>query len=274
MIRKVQLADEYLNQAINIIEKTFHQVKEKNAPLAIIVSGGIDSSTLFALARRFFPRLQAFSLVSHQSHDLPYLKLLEQTFSQPITYVNIDDYSPDYLLQKLSFYRRQLPKVGIPTTLTHLSIAVGFHLLFEQISDQGIQTTLTAHGPDVLLGGYHRYNNLPDQELKEKIRQDLPSLQLDIKRDSFVAKRNKINLLNPYLSQEFINFCLDLPSFLIHTPASLKTTLGDGKKCLLRLLGLKLQLPKEIVNRPKEAFQYSTRLQKLLAQLTKERLAE
>ncbi len=274
MTRETQSADGYLNQAITIIEKTFHQVKDRNAPLAIIVSGGIDSSTLFALARRFFPHLQAFSLISYQSHDLPYLKLLEQTFSQSITYIDIDNYSSDYLLQKLSFYRRQLFKINIPITLTHLSIAVGFDLLFEQISAQGIQTTLTAQGPDVLLGGYYRYNNLPDKELKEKIRRDLPSLQLDIKRDSFVAKSNKITLLNPYLSQDFIDFCLNLPSFLIHAPASLGTTLGDGKKCLLRLLGSKLHLPKEIINRPKEAFQYSTRLQKLLAQLTKERLAE
>ncbi len=248
----------YLDELKKIVKKTFLSV-DHTKPLAIIVSGGIDSSTLYALAHSYFTHLQPFSLISSRSHDLPFIKLLEKRFQTTITLINADNYPPDYLKERLFFYQQQLPLIGIPTSPTHLAIAVGFDLLFAEIQKQGITQVLTAQGPDVLLGGYHRYQELKGKKLKEKIKTDLPSLEIDIKRDSFVASLHNLTLINPYLTTNFIKFSLQLPVSLIRS--------GDRNKYLLRLLGQDLSLPQEIVTRPKEAFQYSTRIQKILSRL-------
>jgi asparagine synthase (glutamine-hydrolysing) len=70
-----------------------------------------------------------------------------------------------------------------------------------------------------------------------------------------------IELINPYEEKQFLEYALLIPS-------ELKLYKQDGtiiEKYVLRLVAQKLGLPKEIVWRPKKAFQYSSRIQKILA---------
>ncbi len=249
----------YLDSAEKIIDQGIEKAKSDPGPKAIIVSGGIDSSTLYALSLKIFPDLKAYSLISRQSQDLPFIKILEKDLKRKINLVNIDDYPQDFLTERMKFYQFKLDKLKTNSSSDQVAIAVGFDLLFQKIHQDNLKTVLTAQGPDVLLGGYHRYRHLSGQELKEKIKEDVSSLTVDIKRDSLVAKENKIKLVNPYLSSDFIDFCLNLPIELIRYQGQ--------NKYLLRLLADKLNLNQEIVNRPKKAFQYSTRIDKILKKI-------
>ncbi|NOY15102.1 MAG: hypothetical protein GXP43_02690 [bacterium] len=248
----------YLDKAVQIINQPIASIKPASN-IGIIISGGIDSSVLYALSRQLLPNLTPFTLISSKSQDLPYLKLLEKHFHQPITYINIDSYPADFLLNKTADYQTLLSKINLKATADQLAIAVGFDLLFEQIKKTGINTLLTAQGPDILVGGYARYNNLQNTALKTKIKADLPAIQIDIDRDLLVAKQHQLSLVNPYLTNDFINFCLGLPVNLIHY--------NNHNKYLIRLLAQQLHLPPQIITRPKKAFQYSTRLLKILTKL-------
>ena len=94
----------------------------------------------------------------------------------------------------------------------------------------------------------------PYKVLESEIKKDLILLETDKKRDGAMASYFGLTLLNPYLEQDFVEFSLTMP-------AELK--LKDGiEKYFMRKWGEMRNLPIEIVNRPKKAFQYSTGLQK------------
>ncbi len=251
--------DKVLEQALRILRKSLEGLEDEK--VGIIVSGGVDSSSLYALALKELDNLQVFSLVGQGSQDVEYLKILEEVFGRKIEYVSIDDYEDRVLKEKVSFYQNKLEEIGLRNTLDQVAIAVGFDLLFERVKNKGVNYLLTAQGPDVLVAGYARYKGLKGKELKAKIKADLEALEIDKKRDNLVANRYGLKLVNPYLTDEFVRLCLDLPEELL---------VYDGyNKYLIRLLAEKLGLPEKIVARPKKAFQYSTRLQKRLEKIIK-----
>ncbi len=251
--------DKILEEAVEILIGPLKALKDKK--IGIVLSGGVDSSTLYALALKKLSNLKAFSLVGSGSQDEEYLQILERRLGEKIEYVNLDDYRDEVLKEKMKFYWSKLKEIKLKNTLDQIAIAVGFDLLFAQIKTEGIKYLLTAQGPDVLLAGYARYKKLKGRELRTKIQADLGALEIDKKRDSLVASVYSLKLINPYLTKNFIDFCLKLPDNLI--------AYDNYDKYLIRLLAEKVDLPEEIVNRPKKAFQYSTRLQKRLEKIIK-----
>ena len=159
----------------------------------------------------------------------------------------------------------------------HLSLATGYFLICQASKMAGISNVFTGQGPDVIMAGYNKYKRLMIQEnekydsIKQEIIKDLDNLKIDKVRDNSMAFYHKINLINPYLEPAFVNLCLTIPTKykLIVSKSSL---LLEGKqrgvslveKYIERLWGKNLDLPDEIVWRPKMAFQYSTRVQKLV----------
>ncbi|MCS7093299.1 MAG: asparagine synthase C-terminal domain-containing protein [Patescibacteria group bacterium] len=130
----------------------------------------------------------------------------------------------------------------------------------KKVKASGISYLFTGQGPDVLLAGYHMYQKIPLEFLNQEIASDLYLLEIDKKRDQAIADFFDITLINPYLEKEMIDFCLKLPP-------EFKINQIEGKnyeKYLSRKLAVSLGLPKEIILRPKKAFQYSTKVRKYL----------
>lgn len=244
MIEEKQFVSKYLELLEVIFADYKNRVDEK---VGVIVSGGIDSSIIASLTRQFFPKVLFLSLISEKSLDRPYLLILEKFLAQKIELVEVGSES---LRQILPEVKKLLSGVVEPNKV-HLPLACGFYLLCKRAQELGIKYLFTGQGPDILFAGYYKYKNTGG-DIKKEIVKDLPLLEIDKKRDFTVAKRWGIKLINPYLEQEFIDFALTVPPELL---------IYKGKeKYISRLLGKELGLPTEIINRPKKAMQYSTRL--------------
>jgi len=74
-----------------------------------------------------------------------------------------------------------------------------------------------------------------------------------------------IELLNPFLSEEFVRFCE------LGVPVKYKIAIGDDRlrKRIWRLYGRKLGLAEEVVQKPKKAMQYSMGIHAVVKRMLK-----
>ena len=167
------------------------------------------------------------------------------------------DITEQNLATDITVIKQLLKNEGVEINIMQVSLAAGYFTIFKKAQELGITHIFTGQGPDILLGGYHKYESVTN--INEEIKKDLPLLEIDKKRDGAMAKHFGITLINPYLENTFIDFALAIPQeYLVQ---------GREKKLILRELGKKVGLPAEIVNRPKKAFQYSTGIQDMIAKI-------
>lgn len=242
------------------LRKIFEEYKQRYNKLKIgaFVSGGIDSSIVAFWVKKFFPEACFFSLVKESSSDWGFLNILEKFLSIKIIKI---DYSASLVKKSLDEVGEIYKKNFFPADLTQLSLGVGFWILLEKVSLQGIKIIFSGQGPDVLLGGYHRYKKIKLEQLNKAIIRDLKELEKDKERERMLADCWGIKVAYPYLEKEIFNLFLGLPP-------NLKIE-EDKEKYILRKYGEFLNLPAEIVNRPKKAFQYSSGIYKEVKKLIK-----
>ena len=245
----------YIKKFIDIIDKYFKDVINiyQNKKIAVLISGGIDSSIIGYFTVKYFSSVIFFTLNSPTATDLKFSKIISQFLKQKLQIVNFNQKNINTVSQ---IVKKILIKNEVDVNPTYLSLATGFFLLLKEIKNQQIDTVFTGQGPDVLLAGYKKYHQLPSTFLNQKIKDDLYLIEIDKKRDQAVADYFNIKLENPYLTNKFINFCLSVPP-------ELKINQLNNifyEKYLSRKVGQFLNLPKEVIFRHKKAFQYSTKI--------------
>lgn len=238
----------------------FKKYKQRYRKLKIgaFVSGGIDSSIIAFWVKKFFPDVCFFSLVKESSHDWDFLNILEKFLKRKIIRVSYDTPKVQKSLAKvLDIYRRNC----FLEDLTQISLGVGFWILLEEVSKRKGEIIFSGQGPDVLLGGYHRYKKVKIKNLNKAIINDLEELEKDRAREKMLADFWKIKIVYPYLEKKIFNLFLGVAPEL---------KIKEGKeKYILRKYGEFLNLPAEIVSRPKKAFQYSSGIYKEVKKLIK-----
>lgn len=244
-----------VKQAITILQNYLKQKLNSVNNSAVFVSGVVDSSVIAKLVYHINPKVEFLSLATDKSKDLPYLRVLQSHLNKQIKIIKPN---PTAITQASKKLKPVLKKHNIQPLRLHLPIAIGFYFLCSKAKKLSLNQAVTGQGPDVLLAGYSRYNNITAKDLNQKILQDLTLLDLDKLRDTLTAQIFGIDLINPYLSNEFVSFCLKLE------PKFKKDNKTKQNKILIRLIARQLNLPKEIWQRKKSALQYSTGLIKKL----------
>ncbi len=247
--------EQWIEEYMTVLEGVFERyVGEfgKDEPVGVLVSGGIDSSIIAWIAWWQFKHVSFFCLDSEKGVDKPYVELLMKNLGSQVTFVQFRQKDVVEIRAEIGEILRM---VGVETNIMQISLASGFYLLARRISEAGIRKIFTGQGPDILFGGYSKYKTVNTNVLKSEIQKDLPLLEIDGKRDGAMGALWGVSFVNPYLEKVFVDFALSVPvNLLIHR--------GIGK-FISRVAGKKMGLPKEICERPKKAFQYSTGIQKL-----------
>ncbi len=257
------MENQLINDYINLFDQifTFYQNRIKNQKIAVLVSGGIDSSIIAFFCKKYFPQTTLYSLTTSKGLDKKYVQIIAQSLNLPLKEVVVDESD---IKNSINLVNTILTKNQLKIDRVQLSLAISFYLVLRKIKDDEIKVVFTGQGPDILLAGYHMYQNILLADLNLKIKNDLPLLEVDKKRDIAVANFFNLRLINPYLENKFIDFALKVP------PELKINFINDKKyeKYLSRKVGERLGLPKEIIFRHKKALQYSTGIVKYLKKIT------
>lgn len=251
-----------LDQSLRKIFQRLKQTIPAKSKVGIMVSGGVDSSVIAKIASSYFPNLYLLSCGTREGKDFPFVKLLESHLQKPLFYLKVTE---KQVQESLILVERLLKREGLKVNLINLSLGLSFFLVLKDGKEKSISYFLTGQGPDDLLAGYHKYRKVSLNKLKEKIKEGFSkAFKIDKKRDDAMASFLKVKLYHPYLEKEFVKASFNLPPNL----KLFRTRERVIEKYILRKLAEKLSLPKKICWRKKAAFQYSTRIQKMVQNLT------
>ncbi|MEM3614798.1 MAG: asparagine synthase-related protein [Nitrososphaerales archaeon] len=141
----------------------------------------------------------------------------------------------------------------------NLSIAVGVELMASRAREEGYQSLMLGQLADELFGGYMRYQNAYKLkgvgELQKLMVEDVLSSQRGLERDEY-ASAPYVDLCLPYASKPLVEYALK-----IHPELKVD---ANRRKIVLRRAAEMLNLPREIVDAPKKALQYSTGIHKII----------
>jgi len=249
-------------------ELLFSSVKEslgRKKEIAIFFSGGIDSSLLAFTSFKLGTKVTSITIGSNDSKDVNFVRSLVKKlpFKSIIKTFNQED-----LKKVLPQVEKLLGKAGIEANLMQISLATGFFLSLKEIKKTGLSLVFSGQGGDELFAGGFRALKIPLKELNSFCQKELQRLKTsDFKREKEIADFFGLTVKYPFCDQKIIDFALALPPEM----KLMKLKNEVIRKYILRKLGGQMGLPIEIVNRPKEAFQYSSRVQKEIEKIWKQR---
>jgi asparagine synthase (glutamine-hydrolysing) len=170
-----------------------------------LLSGGIDSSVICALAQKSIPDLDLYSVVTENSSDLPHAINFAEMYpntNHHIYHVNLHD------LMNI-----------IPEVIYHLETfdaalirsALPMYYISSKVKDEtGI--LLTGEGGDELFGGYDYLKDLPPQKLKKEF---VNMLKIEhatgLQRVDRIPYAFTLEARAPWFDQSIIDFAFSIP---------------------------------------------------------------
>ncbi|KAI6214738.1 Asparagine synthetase [glutamine-hydrolyzing] [Aphelenchoides besseyi] len=168
-----------------------HKRLKSDAPLAMMLSGGLDSSLICAIAARELRR---------QNRPL-------RTFS-----IGLNEKSPDLIAarkQALSLLPHLIYHLE-SYDVTTLRASTPMYLLTKRISEEGIKTVLSGEGADEILGGYLYFSNAPTLEEfhQETVSRVCNLPYADVLRADKACMANSVEIRVPFLDKRFLDVAL------------------------------------------------------------------
>jgi asparagine synthase (glutamine-hydrolysing) len=208
--------------------KMFESVKNrlisKNYPISLLISGGLDSSIIAAILEGTGSDVTWYSIENGESE---FVNILSQKFNKKVNFLQ---YDMDESLNQ------EIYQVWNETPIDLGSVIPQYHLFKAIKENSDHRIVLSGDGADELFGGYkriHEYDSQGSDIFDELSFYHLPRLDK-------MSMAHTLELRNPFLNLEIVNFALHLPLEWRKDKKILKDTFGPI-------------LPEEIINRKKEA---------------------
>jgi asparagine synthase (glutamine-hydrolysing) len=226
------------------------RVVNTERPVACLLSGGLDSSLVAALAARFCRKegkvLETYSIGLNGSEDLKFSsKVAEHIGSKHTQIVCSEDefiYSIPQVIKDIESY-----------DTTSVRASVGNWNVGKYISEKSdAKVVLNGDGADELMGGYLYFHACPDQEEFDKeCRRLLKDIHcFDVLRSDKSISSHGLEPRTPYLDKAFVEAYLNLP-------LSIRCQKGKPEKYVIRTIIERYDpdlIPHEVLFRKKEAF--------------------
>lgn len=268
-------------------------VSPDGARVALLFSGGLDSSVLAALADACIPpnfTIELINVAFENSRFIRTQKLKDHQFFDNVPdresgLKSLDDLrrrSPSrrWVFVEINVssglfqeHRQKIIDLMYPNdTVMDLSIASAFYFCSRGIGlVDGVEyhcqskVLIVGFGADELLGGYSRYRSkferFGEESLKEEMQLDFERIwRRNLGRDDRILSVFGREPRYPFLDEEFVSFVRSLPV----TDCLVDFTLprGAGEKLILRNLAVKLQLP-YCASLAKRAIQFGAKTAKM-----------
>jgi len=256
--KKSKVLQELTDRIYQVVEKSLAGQQK----VAVAFSGGVDSSLLAKVCQDLQKDVALLTIGFPGASDIEWARKIAGELELPLQVKELNRESLEKEIQELAGIMKY-PGVR------DFEVALSLYIVFKFVAVQNHQTVLTATGLDALFCGFDRTRQL----LQEGSREELDRLTAEIVQHAqeteqnfdFLAGRLNISRLNPFMSQDFIDFALQVPS-------EYKVIDGNDKvrKHILRESAVEMGVPEAAAMRPKKAIQYSTRIDKVIKKIAKQ----
>ncbi|MFZ9695320.1 MAG: asparagine synthase B [Chitinophagaceae bacterium] len=238
------------------IESAVHLQLMCDVPYGVLLSGGLDSSIIAALAKKFapnrvesgdtqmawYPQLHSFAVGLVGSPDLAAARKVAD-------YIGSIHHEINFTIQEGLDALRDVIYQLETYDVTTVRASTPMYLLGRVIRSMGIKMVLSGEGADELFGGYLYFHKAPDpKSFHEETVRKLGKLHLyDCLRANKSLAAWGVEGRVPFLDKEFMDVAMRI------NPADKMTGPGKMEKWVLRKAAEDL-LPPEILWRQKEQF--------------------
>jgi len=252
-IPKKKLSLPKLRQAL---EKSVKKHMMSDVPYGVLISGGLDSSLIAAIASKFrknrvesegkeeawWPRLHSFSVGLKNSPDLKFARKVAD-------YIGTVHHETIFTIQEGFDAIKDVIYHLETFDVTTVRAATPMYLMARKIKSMGIKMVLSGEGADEVFGGYLYFHMAPNaKELHEETVRKLFMLS---KYDCLRANKSTaawgVETRVPFLDREFLDFAMSFD------PKDKMCSTNKIEKYALRK-AFTGYLPKEILWRQKEQF--------------------
>jgi len=238
------------------LENAVHRQLMSDVPYGVLLSGGLDSSIISAIAKHYaarrieddnkteawWPQLHSFAVGLKDSPDL----IAARKVADYIGTIHHEiHFTVEEALDALSDVIYHIETYDVTT----VRASTPMYLLARYIKSMGVKMVLSGEGSDELFGGYLYFHKAPDAKaLHEETVRKLDRLHLyDCLRANKSLAAWGVEGRVPFLDKEFIDVAMTL------NPQDKMCGNGKIEKHILRQ-AFENYLPKEVVWRQKEQF--------------------
>ncbi|KAK6763785.1 hypothetical protein RB195_024206 [Necator americanus] len=223
-----------------------------DAPLGVLLSGGLDSSLVSSIAAREMKRrglvVHSFSIgVDHNSPDLIAARKVARHIGTQHHEFHFSVEEGIRNLRNLIWYLETYD-------VTSIRASTPMYFLSEKIKQMGVKVVLSGEGADEIFGGYLYFHNAPNDEefQKETIDRVLHLYTADCLRADKSTMAHSVEVRVPFLDKAFLDVSiLTAPQY--KRPHTINGR--DVEKYILRkAFDEDTYLPHEILWRQKEQF--------------------
>jgi asparagine synthase (glutamine-hydrolysing) len=214
------------------------------------LSGGLDSSTMVALARQYTDHMHTFAAGVEGAPDLKYARIVAESIETEHheTIVTIQDILQ--ALPEVIYHLESFDALLVRSSLTNY--------LVSKTAADFVPVVFSGEGGDELFGGYHYLKDLPISEIPEELvditnRLHNTALQRVDRSSAANSLAARVGFLNPRV----VEYALQIPpKYKIHKGVE-KWILREAVKDLL---------PKNVLDRPKAKFWQGAGIKEMLAE--------
>jgi asparagine synthase (glutamine-hydrolysing) len=244
-----------ISEYCEIVRKTFinavnKRVENTEREIAVLISGGLDSSTVAACVcayvREKYPdiTIKSFSIGMEGSEDLLYAKMVADYLDTKHTNITLTE---DDFFDAIP----NVVKTIASYDTTTVRASVGNHLVAKYIRDHSeCKVVFNGDGADEVCGGYLYFHKAPDSiEFDKECKRLLKDICFyDVLRSDRTISNNGLEARTPFLDKNFVSTYMSIPCDVRNHNIG-----GHQEKYLLRM-AFKGYLPDAVLNRRKEAF--------------------
>ena len=238
------------------LEEAVHRQLMSDVPYGVLLSGGLDSSIISAIAKKYsamrietqdkseawWPRLHSFAVGLKGAPDLAAARKVAE-------HIGTVHHEINYTIQEGLDAIRDVIYFIETYDVTTVRASTPMYLLARVIKSMGIKMVLSGEGADEVFGGYLYFHKAPDaKEFHEETIRKISKLYMyDCLRANKSLSAWGVEGRVPFLDKEFLDVAMSLNPSLKMCP---------GKTIEKKILREAFQdmLPEEIVWRQKEQF--------------------
>lgn len=247
---------------LNILDKSLNSQVKDLAKCAIAFSGGLDSSLIAFLAKRYVKNLRLIHVSLEDKREIVEAKKAAKILDLPIRIYQFSESDVQKIVSKVLWLIEDPDPIKA-------SIGIAYYWIAKKTSQEGFDVLLAGQGADELFGGYKRYLETylvkDSSTVRYQIFSDISHMhENNLARDMKICNFHGVDLRCPFLSSKLVEFALKLPVNL-----KMERNFYSLRKLVLRQVGRDLGLPLSLVEKPKKALQYSTGVNTALKKIAK-----